>query len=117
MQPHSLNSPCFGLRHDRMEHQSSKNERMGDGDEPPEAAGPGGPGPGAPGKGKGGGRGGKGGRGGGDRSGDRSNPARTLARERERGRERKREPSAGTVADICPGPSGHPSAGAVTCLQ
>ena len=70
----SRTSPCFGLRHGRMEHQFSKNARMGDRDEPPRAAGPGGPGAGAPGKGKGGGRGGKG-RGGGDRSGDRSNPA------------------------------------------
>lgn len=53
-----------------MEHQSSKNERMGDGDEPGLEGGP------SKG-GKGGGRGK--GRGGGDRSGDR-NPAGSLAR-------------------------------------
>ena len=57
----------------RMEHQSSKNERMGE-DEPGLESG-GGPGKG-PGGGKGGGRGK--GRGGGDRSGDR-NPAGSLA--------------------------------------
>ena len=51
-----------------MEHQSSKNERMGDGDEPSLEGGP-----------SKGGKGGRGkGRGGGDRSGDR-NPAGSLA--------------------------------------